>query len=493
MFDKLSKKSGLVILLLSILLLTLFFPKLLWALLLFTVVLMIFLAFLRLWYASNSTQFPEIKVFQKTQPFVSIHIAICNEPSELVLNNLKHCLQIEYPNYEVIVLDNNTKSKALWKPVQQFCKRNSQLFKFKHYDQLDGFKAGALNKCLELSHPDTEFILTIDADYCVDSKCIQIALEEISSKNFALIQFPQCYNSNIERNGILNELEHFFQYYATGGNYTCSTLPTGTLSFINAKALKRASGWPEKTLTEDARLGLEFLSLNLPTKFSPRCIGKGEMPGSVNDLIKQRNRWVYGNTQCLLDLFKLKMPIKKKLSAFVQLSAWINMLSIPLLFSILYIVLFFFGKSENFNFIPKFTAIQFAVFIAGKLLLFLLKSSNNNSANLCKTLLIHMALAFESSTAVWQALSGKRKSFIRTNKFNSGSSFADIPLQFPFLLLGLSLLQLYQNEYITSIILAVLAILFLASGIFLFYEFRLKIQKRPTLKISLYENSFDRA
>ena len=55
------------------------------------------------------------------QPFVSIHLACCNEPPEMVILTLDSLAALDYANYEVLVIDNNTKREDVWKPVEEYC------------------------------------------------------------------------------------------------------------------------------------------------------------------------------------------------------------------------------------------------------------------------------------------------------------------------------------------------------------------------------------
>ena len=54
-------------------------------------------------------------------PKVSLHLAICNEPPAMVIQTLDSLAALDYPNFEVIVIDNNTKDPAVWRPVQDYC------------------------------------------------------------------------------------------------------------------------------------------------------------------------------------------------------------------------------------------------------------------------------------------------------------------------------------------------------------------------------------
>src|SRR5215470_9073300 len=54
-------------------------------------------------------------------PKVSLHLAICNEPPAMVIETLDSLAALDYPDFEVIVIDNNTKDPAVWRPVQDYC------------------------------------------------------------------------------------------------------------------------------------------------------------------------------------------------------------------------------------------------------------------------------------------------------------------------------------------------------------------------------------
>lgn len=98
-------------------------------------------------------------------PWVSIHIPCYAEPPELVKETLDALANLDYPNYEVIVLDNNTKEANLWKPIEEHCLKLGGRFRFFHMDELKGAKAGALNAALHLTSIQAEIIAIVDADF----------------------------------------------------------------------------------------------------------------------------------------------------------------------------------------------------------------------------------------------------------------------------------------------------------------------------------------
>ena len=102
------------------------------------------------------------------EPFVSIHLPACNEPPEMVILTLDSLARLDYRNFEVIVVDNNTRDERLWRPVEAHCARLGVRFRFFHLPDWPGFKAGALNFALRETDARAEVIGVVDADYAVD-------------------------------------------------------------------------------------------------------------------------------------------------------------------------------------------------------------------------------------------------------------------------------------------------------------------------------------
>ena len=57
--------------------------------------------------------------------------------------------RLDYPNFECVVVINNTPDPAFWRPIEDHCRALGARFKFIHQDNVSGFKAGALRLALE--------------------------------------------------------------------------------------------------------------------------------------------------------------------------------------------------------------------------------------------------------------------------------------------------------------------------------------------------------
>jgi cellulose synthase/poly-beta-1,6-N-acetylglucosamine synthase-like glycosyltransferase len=100
---------------------------------------------------------------------IEIQVPAHNEPPEVLCETLNHLAQLDYQNFSVLVIDNNTEDPAVWMPVERHCQELGDRFCFVRQEGLQGAKAGALNYVLaEHSDRDAELIAVVDADYHVE-------------------------------------------------------------------------------------------------------------------------------------------------------------------------------------------------------------------------------------------------------------------------------------------------------------------------------------
>src|SRR3569832_11423 len=66
------------------------------------------------------------------QPFVSVHLACCIEPPEMVILTLDSLAALDYEIFEVLVIDNNTREDQIWQPVAEHCRKLGSRFRFFH-------------------------------------------------------------------------------------------------------------------------------------------------------------------------------------------------------------------------------------------------------------------------------------------------------------------------------------------------------------------------
>ncbi|MEQ9449367.1 MAG: glycosyltransferase, partial [Rhodospirillaceae bacterium] len=209
-------------------------------------------------------------------PRVSIHVPTHDEPPLMVMHTLSALSKLDYPNYEVVVLDNNTGDESLWRPVEAFCKTLGPNFRFFHFDGVVGFKAGALNKALELTDSAAEYIAVVDSDYQVAGHWLRTAMPAFADKNVAVVQAPQDYRDAGEswfKSLCYAEYAGFFQVGMVERNEHNAIIQHGTMCVIRRAALEDVGRWSEWCITEDTELGLRLFEAGYTAVYLPLSMG----------------------------------------------------------------------------------------------------------------------------------------------------------------------------------------------------------------------------
>ena len=235
-------------------------------------------------------------------PMVSLHLPICNEPPEMVRETLNALAALDYPNLEVLVIDNNTHDPGMWKPVADLCQILGERFHFHHLDKVSGFKAGALNYVLGLTHPSAEIVAVIDSDYVVRPDWLANVIPYFADPKIGIVQAPQDYRDGHEsafKAMCRWEYSGFFQIGMVHRNERNAIIQHGTMTLVRRDALEALGGWAEWCICEDAELGLRMMEAGYETAYVNHSYGQGLMPDTYTAYQKQRFRWAYGAVQIL--------------------------------------------------------------------------------------------------------------------------------------------------------------------------------------------------
>jgi exo-beta-1,3-glucanase (GH17 family)/cellulose synthase/poly-beta-1,6-N-acetylglucosamine synthase-like glycosyltransferase len=235
------------------------------------------------------------------QPKVSIHVPAYNEPAAMLIETLDALARLDYPDYEVLVIDNNTRDESVWRPVEAHCAVLGARFRFFHVAPLAGFKAGALNYALERTAADAAIVAVIDSDYVVDARWLRDLTPAFKDERIAIVQAPQDYRDAGEsafKAMCYAEYRGFFQIGMITRNERNAIIQHGTMTMVRRKQLD-ACRWAEWCITEDAELGLRIFEAGYDASYVPESYGRGLMPDTFIDFKKQRFRWAYGAMQII--------------------------------------------------------------------------------------------------------------------------------------------------------------------------------------------------
>jgi len=368
---------------------------------------------------------------QTVHPRVSIHVPCCNEPPDVVIGTLDALAMLDWRDYEVICLDNNTSDPEVWRPLQTHCERLGSRFRFYHFDNVKGAKAGALNLALKRTDRTAEYIAVVDADYRVQPHFLHCAHAYLSQGALSHVQFPQAYRNACNRaSGIARDFSHYFDIFMPTANDTEATLLTGTMSVIRRSVLEEIGGWSSDSVTEDAELGARLAVAGHSGFFVPEVVGHGLLPETLEAMQLQRRRWVHGNASTLfgLSINDWKTLGRTRIIGVVaQLTAWFNGLLLPAVVLLAVVVA---GGDDRMHVLAA-TISGFAVLLqigVRAAIIALAPHTARRRASLPGALAAHFGLAWEGATAWIESLLGMRMRFIRTDKSGRpGSMAAAVP------------------------------------------------------------------
>ena len=199
-------------------------------------------------------------------PFVTVQVPTYAEPPEIVIGTLDALARLDYPNFEVLVIDNNTADEQLWRPVEQHCALLGSRFRFLHVEGITGAKAGALNWSRPRLDPRTGFVALVDADYQVEPNWLAdtVGLFDVTT-GYEWAQATEMVSRNEHDAG----------------------LTVGTMSLIRLETLDVAGGWGEPFQTEDSEFAIRAHAAGYTSMLINRRYGRGLIPETLAELKKQ--------------------------------------------------------------------------------------------------------------------------------------------------------------------------------------------------------------
>ncbi len=238
-------------------------------------------------------------------PFVSVHVAAYNEKRviERLLTSLD---QLEYPAYEVVVVDDSTDESV--QILQHWAGRPK--FKILHRTSRQGFKGGALREALKVMDPRAEYVVVFDADSMPFPDSIDRFLPYFYDKSgsdavprrreeIAAVQSYQWHVLNKSESWLTEAVRAEY-----AGSYMVERpfqdavgalkMVAGTAYMVRAEILRQV-GWGT-SLTEDWELTLKLYARGYKVAYTPWAETPAECVATFSRLARQRMRWAEGHT-----------------------------------------------------------------------------------------------------------------------------------------------------------------------------------------------------
>ncbi len=234
-------------------------------------------------------------------PFVSILVPVYNE-EKVVLDSIKSLLGLNYPNYEIIVINDGStdKTKKVAETMVGYQKGKYSDVKVSLLNKPNGGKAKALNAGIKLSK--AEIVLCMDGDSQLSPDSVKLAVRHFANREIGAVA------GNVK---VLNRGKLFTDLqaleYIEGLNMARSAqsfirlvnIIPGPIGLFRKKAIEEAGYYSSDTFAEDADLTLKILANGWKIYYEPNSISFTEAPAKLQQLLKQRYRWTRGIIQSI--------------------------------------------------------------------------------------------------------------------------------------------------------------------------------------------------
>lgn len=224
---------------------------------------------------------------------VSIIIPAYNE-EVTVIQTLTSLLETNYPNFELIFIDDGSKDKTFAMVEKEF--GNHPLVKV--YRKTNGGKASALN--FGISKASAAYIVCIDADTQLKNNAVTELMRYFYDQKIAAV-------AGTVKVGNANNIITKWQSieYITAQNMdrrafdllnTITVVP-GAIGAFRKNVVLEVGGFSIDTLAEDCDLTMRILKAGYKVKNCATAIAFTEAPETIDMLLKQRFRWSFGVMQ----------------------------------------------------------------------------------------------------------------------------------------------------------------------------------------------------
>jgi cellulose synthase (UDP-forming) len=244
----------------------------------------------------------EARSYQQTgMPAVDVFIPTYNESWEVLERTILGARALDYPNFNVWVLDDTRRD---W--LRDKCAAMGVRY-LRRVDNV-GAKAGNMNNALTVSKGETNapYIMVLDADFVPKKKFLRRVIGFFDDPKVALVQTPQFFfNPNMLQHNFMmseswiDEQRFFFDTLQPAKDGWDVSYCCGTSFVARRAAIEEIGGYPMETITEDILLSFKLIDHGYVTRYLNEKLSNGLAPETIGEYIKQRSRWGIGAIQSL--------------------------------------------------------------------------------------------------------------------------------------------------------------------------------------------------
>lgn len=230
-------------------------------------------------------------------PAISVLIPAYNE-GRVLERALTSLMQLDYPEYEVLVIDDGSTDDTLEIAAQWEGQRGSG--EFRVITKPNGGKADALNA--GIAHSKHPLIFCMDADSYLEPRTLLMAARHFQDPAVGAVAG----NVKVENRGHLLTNLQALEYIEglnlprrAQGFVSAVNIVPGPCGLFRREALEEVGGYDLDTFAEDADLTLKLLAAGWRVEYEDQAIAWSEAPETWRDLTQQRYRWTRGILQAI--------------------------------------------------------------------------------------------------------------------------------------------------------------------------------------------------
>lgn len=253
-----------------------------------------------LWLPQRSAQHPssgEPAASAAPAPWVDVLVPSYGEPPELIESCLRACLDLDYPRFQVWLLDDSGRPE-----LRQCCRRLG--VRYLTRQDRSHAKAGNLNHALP--HLRGELIAVFDADVMPLRGFLRRTAPLFDDPRLGFVQTPQTYrnadpvmrNLALER-WLMPDEESFYRWIEPCREAVGAVVCAGTSFVMRRDALVRVGGFETGTPSEDLATGIRITAAGFRNRYLPEKLSSGLAPLTAAAMARQRCRWASGTLQVL--------------------------------------------------------------------------------------------------------------------------------------------------------------------------------------------------
>jgi len=230
-------------------------------------------------------------------PPISLLVPAYNE-GRVIESALKSLLELDYPHYEIIVVDDGSTDDTLANASRMAGEYGG--CRVRVTTKKNGGKASALNAGLAMAeHP---IVLCMDADSRLESGTLKSAVVHFRDPSVGAVagNVKVVNRRNLwTRLQALEYVEGLNMARRAQGFLNAVNIVPGPIGLFRRDVLLAVGGYDRDTFAEDADLTLKILTAGWKIRYEPRAVAWTEAPERLVDLIQQRYRWTRGILQAL--------------------------------------------------------------------------------------------------------------------------------------------------------------------------------------------------